>query len=251
MTAIFIIGCFKQQNINNSKIFQYDILEKKIIVDGDASDWFGVNKIVVEGADHLWLGQDMILEKWHGNEDLSYSWRSTWFGNKLYFLFEIDDNNFQKPKQEYSWLNDCVEIQLDPRNLGGSRIEGVDKNTSLNDRFGKKQRGYELHFLPSFPPRVYLKDTVSIYYSNEPQNDMFTEKWSGEIKVRKTDFGYMMEFGFSVPDLKLKPGFIMGIETAVGDDDGDGRKSLMIWTGKQVDFWINMDNYGKVKLIQN
>ena len=33
------------------------------------------------------------------------------------------------------------------------------------------------------------------------------------------------------------------------DDDGDGRKSLQIWTGRQVDFWITMDHYGKLRLV--
>ena len=45
-------------------------------------------------------------------------------------------------------------------------------------------------------------------------------------------------------------GTVLGVETDVCDDDGDGRKSLQIWTGRQVDFWITMDHYGKLRLVE-
>ena len=39
-----------------------------------------------------------------------------------------------------------------------------------------------------------------------------------------------------------------GLDTDTCDDDGEGRKSLQIWSGKQVDFWLTMDHYGRVTL---
>jgi hypothetical protein len=59
-----------------------------------------------------------------------------------------------------------------------------------------------------------------------------------------------MEIGFSIPGVKLRPGTVLGLETDVCDDDGEGRESLQIWTGRQVDFWITMDHYGKLRLVE-
>jgi hypothetical protein len=43
-------------------------------------------------------------------------------------------------------------------------------------------------------------------------------------------------------------------KVTVGDDDGNGRKSLLLWTrkwtGKQVDFWITMDYYRQMTLVE-
>ena len=59
-----------------------------------------------------------------------------------------------------------------------------------------------------------------------------------------------MEIGFSIPGVTLQSGTVLGLDTGVCDDDGDGRKSLQIGTGKQVDFWITMDHYGKLRLVE-
>jgi hypothetical protein len=57
-----------------------------------------------------------------------------------------------------------------------------------------------------------------------------------------------MEIAFSIPDVELKRGMSFGLDTDTCDDDGEGRKSLQIWSGKQVDFWLTMDHYGRVTL---
>ena len=107
-----------------------------------------------------------------------------------------------------------------------------------------------MHFLPCSPPRVYLDDTKAVYRLENAQTEMFFRQWDGQIKTRQTDKGYLLEIGFTVPDLKLKPGMVVGLDVAVGDDDGNQRKSLMTWTGKQVAFWITMDYFGKMKLVK-
>jgi len=226
----------------------YNTVERNIKVDGNIKDWQGIEKNLVQGAKHLWIGQGMTLDKWHGNNDHSFSWRAAWFQNKIYFLVEVTDNNFQPCIREYTWLNDCVEIQFDPRNLAGDRIENVTVDTPLQERIGKRLRGYEMHFLPCSPPRVYLDDTKTIYRLENVQNDIFFHQWNGEIETKRTDKGYLLEIGFSVPQLKLAPDMIMGLDVAVGDDDGQERKSLMLWTGRQVPFWITMDQYGSLTL---
>jgi len=219
------------------------MVKRAITVDADISDWQGVTANRVDGPEHLWFGQDMTPEKWKGNADHSYQWRAAWSGNKLYFLFEVTDDIVVDPAQQpNSFLNDCIEILLDPRNQGGPRFDEEDGKKTLH--------GYEMHFLPSEGQLVFVDDALSpMYPMTNPQTDLFHEKWAGETAVRKTGTGYVMEIAFAIPGVELKPGLVMGMEIGIGDDDGQGRKSLQTWTGKQVDFWLTMDHYGKVTLI--
>lgn len=248
LIILIILGCTSQQKVVENRL-QYNAVERNITIDGDISDWEGIDRNVVEGADSLWINEDLSREKWAGNEDLSFSWSGAWYGNKFYFLIEVIDNDVQPCIREFSWINDCVEIQFDPKNLEGERITGVSVDTPIPDRVGKEINGYEMHFLPCEPPKVYLDDTQAVYRLENEQTKMFYEQWDGEITRKLTDNGYVLEIGFSVPDLELEPGMVVGLDVAVGDDDGSERKSLMIWTGKQVAFWITMDHFGKMTLV--
>ena len=132
------------------RVLRYQFAHKKITVDGDPSDWEGVQENVVEGPEHLWFGQGMTPDKWHGNQDLSFRWCGAWYGDKLYFLFHVtDDHVIDPPRQPLTWLNDCIEIQLDPLHLGGPRKEQVDGKERL--------RGYEMHFVPTSTPVIIVQ----------------------------------------------------------------------------------------------
>jgi hypothetical protein len=241
-------GCILHHQAVDSCL-QYNAVKREIKVDGDSGEWEGIKRNIVQGVSHLWINEELPREKWEGNRDLSFSWSGAWYGNKFYFLIEVNDNNLQPCIREFSWLNDCVEIQFDPRNLKGERITGVSVDTPIPDRIGKKINGYEMHFLPCDPPKVYLDDTQEVYRLENEQTQIFYEQWDGEIKRKLTEKGYVLEIGFSVPDLQLRPTMIVGLDVAVGDDDGNERKSLMLWTGKQVPFWITMDYFGKMILV--
>ena len=221
-----------------------NILRREILVDGDVSDWDGIVAHVVTGEKNLWIGQGMTRKKWQGDQDLSFRWRSAWNENRLYFLFEVtDDKHIDPPQQPNSFLNDCIEILLDHRNRDGLRV--------VEDNNIKTLRGYEMHFLPSSPPQVFLDDALSpMYPMDKPQNELFENSWQGEVSVRKISGGYIMEIGFSIPGINLERDLELGMDVAVCDDDGNGRKALQIWTGKQVDFWITMDYYGSFKLVE-
>jgi hypothetical protein len=225
-----------------------ELHRRSIKVDGAITDWNGIRVNVVEGADHLWFGQGMTRQQWHDNRDLSYRWRGAWNDNKLYFLFEVNDDKAVEGGQPFSYLCDCVELYLDYANRGGRRVIVAD---GRDDWFAKcdprELMGYEMHFLPTAPPRVYL-DHAHQYALANPQTNEFRRKWDGQTAVKRTANGYLIEMGFSVPGVKLKPNVVMGIETGVCDDDGAGRKAIMMWTGTKGDFWVTMDQYGKVTL---
>jgi len=218
----------------------YSVSNKQIIVDGNPDDWKNVKANIVKGKDNLWFGQGMVSENWQGNDDLSFQWKATWYGNKLYFIVEVNDDTLSGFDQPNSWLNDCVEICLDPDNTKGLRKREQDGKDILI--------GYETHYVPCDPPKIFLNELIGPYEIDSPQNELFLMEWNGEISVLNRNGGYIVELGFSVPGLTLNTNKRIGIEVGVCDDDGEGRKNLMMWTGMQVDFWITMNEYGELIL---
>ncbi|MCX7048887.1 MAG: hypothetical protein NTX50_25800 [Candidatus Sumerlaeota bacterium] len=227
----------------------YEMMERSITVDGKVDDWAGVKANGVSDAKHLWCGLGLTGDKWEGPKDLSYSWRGAWSGDKLYLLIQVNDDKVVAPaSQELPSQCDCVEICVDYENRGGQRIKIMDGRADWMAKFDKKEMmGLNLEFLPTEPAKAYL-DHTNKYAIDKPQNEDFTRDWNGEISVKKHPTGYYMELGFSIPEVKMKEGKAIGLEIAVCDDDGQGRKSIMTWTGSQDKYWLTMDGYKKVKL---
>ena len=51
-----------------------------------------------------------------------------------------------------------------------------------------------------------------------------------------------VQLGFAIPGVSLKPGMMMELDTDVRDDDGQGRKSLQLWMGTRIEFWLSLWN---------
>ena len=216
------------------------IQKQDIIVDGHANDWENVSGIIVDRVDQLWVGQGMLAEYWNGPEDLSFHWKASRKENMIYFLFEVkDDTLVQPPGQPNSWLNDCIEIVIDPKNQGGPRF--------IEDEQGKELFGYEMHFMPSSPNHVFVNDALAPLYPVEmAQDSLFRTEWKGQIATTKSQGSYITEIGFAVPGLVIEPGLEIGLDVVVCDDDGEGRKSLLIWSGAKNEYWLTMDDYPKI-----
>jgi hypothetical protein len=229
-------------------MYAYTIVKHAITVDGNTSDWQSIDSVSVNGKNHLWIGKGLPKGAWQGPQDLSFSFKIAHYNGKLFFLFEVRDDTLSDFSQKYSWLNDCLELDLDHQNIGGKRIMGIGLDNSYEDRIGKRLRGHEMHFLPSQPPKVYFDDTKNVYYTDSVQTKSFKKKWHGSIAARRTQHGYLIEVGFAIPNFYFHAGQIMGLDIAVGDDDGEGRKSLMHWSTYQGPFWLTMDHYKNVIL---
>lgn len=221
-----------------------DVIERNIVVDGDTEDWRGIEPVLVQGEEQLWLGQGLSPESWKGNADLSYSWRAAWRGDKLYFLFIVADDKLPEPGEPLAYLNDCVMVYLDPLNQGGPRVDRVEAREEV--------RGREIHIVTSTPPQVFVGEAgnpLQAYRLDRPQTSLFQSTWKGQAVVLKTPLGYVVEVGFAVPGLSLARGRVLGVETGVCDNDGGGRKSLMTWSGAKGDFWQNMSKWGQIRLV--
>jgi len=225
-----------------------DFPQRSITVDAQLGDWDGIIPQTVRGKEHLWFGQGMTPEQWTGEADLSYQWRGAWSDDRLYFVIEVTDDHVAEPSQLSSFLCDCVEIYLDYRHQGGRRVKVLDGRDDWFARCDPRElMGYELHFLPTDPPRAYL-DHRDQYAYDKPQTDQFQHEWSGSSACRRTEHGYVLEIGFRLPGTALHVGKNLGIEIGVCDDDGQGRESILMWTGTRQDFWLVMDEYGVATL---
>lgn len=241
-----LLSCLsgKEKQQNNILV----ISRSNILVDGDISDWASLPEITVNNKEHLWFGEDLPEGQWDGSYDLSYSWKVAWNNGKLFFLFEVIDDSLSGFDQEFAWMNDCIEIYIDPNKQGGSRISGIGPANTLENRIGKKMRGYEMQFLPSCPPKVFVDDSKGIYYTIADQTIDYKMQWDGEVFSKKTCNGYLMEIGFTVPGEQFSSGYELGLDIAVCDDDGMGRKNLLKWSGFKGSFWLTMDDFHKMVL---
>ncbi len=222
---------------------KYLVKKQKIVVDGNTNDWANIEAVNVNGRDNLWMGEGLPEGNWHGDQDLSFSWKIAHDDGKLFFLIEVKDDTLSNFNQEFAWLNDCVEIHLDHQHLKGDRIEGINSKSSLQDRFGRRLFGHEMQFLPSASPKVFFDDSKQVYYTNTPQTDLFEKDWHGKVVIKRVMGGYIMETGFAIPNFFAYSSQKMGVDIAVCDDDGKGRKSLMVTSGFKGAFWLTMDNF--------
>ncbi len=221
---------------------------QSIKVDGKIDDWEDVPSIFIQDKDQLWTDSLLKASNWTGKKDLSCSWKVAWHDQKLFFLFQVTDDVISDFNQEFTWMNDCIELHVDPENLEGGRIEGIDETDPLEERLGKKSYGYEMHFLPDQPPAVYVDDTKNVFYTDSIQNKDFEDTWDGEAITQYMEDGYVMEIGFLLPTTRLESGKVIGLDVVLCDDDGDSRETLMIWSGFQGPFWIIMDHFNKIVL---
>ncbi|MEN8250532.1 MAG: sugar-binding protein [Bacteroidota bacterium] len=232
--ALSISGCCRNENVS------YIIKQAAITVDGYGDDWKSIQGIEVADTSQLWIGQGMIVENWKGKEDLSFTWKAAYDWHKIYFLFDVNDNILVDPAQQnLSFLNDVVEIMIDPENKKGERFTVSENKKRLN--------GYEMHFLPSTGNKVFIDDSIVPEYRMDlSQDELFVNNWKGEIASTKKEGGYILELGFEVPGMEINSGKRIGLDVDVCDDDGDGRKSLLIWSGENNEFWLTMDKYPQV-----
>jgi hypothetical protein len=243
---LLVIACFSGCTMKMQD--PYIVRSEKITIDGNTSDWKSVESYEIDQAAQLWVDEELKAENWKGVEDLSTTWRIAWEGQRLFFLFEVTDDFMSDFSQEFTWMNDCIEIHLDPENRSGDRIPGVGEEDPLEDRLGKTMHGSEMHFIPSLPPMIYVDDSRNVFYKDSLQNELFSSDWDGEAVARQTEDGYILEIGFSIPGSVLEPGKIIGLDIAVCDDDGRGRETLMVWSAYKGPFWITMDYFNKMEL---
>jgi Carbohydrate family 9 binding domain-like len=250
LMGVISFGCSQSKSNlqNNQNKTDYFIENHDILVDGKIDDWKSIDSILVNREENIWIGEGLSKTNWEGDDDLSFSWKACHKEGKIYFLIQVKDDTLSNFNQKYAWENDCVEIHLDHQNIKGDRIIGIGSENSLEDRFGKRLKGHEMQFLPSTPPKVFFDDSKNIYYTDSDQTNSFQKDWHGETVTSITNDGYLLEIGFAIPNYYVQSGCKIGLDIAVCDDDGKGRKSLMVSSGFKGPFWLTMDNFHTAEL---
>lgn len=175
LLLVFPENCIGPQNENNHN---FKVVQKEITVDTDTSDWQNIKAENVNLKDHLWIGQGLITENWQGPADLSFRWRAAYNKSKLYFLFEVADDTIGPFNRPNTWLNDCIELCIDPGNKGGIHKDSIDGKMKLN--------GYEMHFLPSATPHeIRAKNDLLKEFQEFIRSEGIETEWPNEDELKR------------------------------------------------------------------
>jgi hypothetical protein len=188
--------------------------------------------------DHLWLYADPTAE------DFSGQYKIVWTAEKLYYLFEITDDELSdvhsNPTDNY-WNDDCLELFIDEDNSGGWHTYNYN--------------AFAYH--------------ISIYYDVVDTDGLYNDN----IEIMRVDQGnnkYVWEMGVDIYDdtyeyggdntpVTLTAGKKIGFATAYCDNDGgDFRESFIgsvfidgdLESEEKNTAWQNADVFAVMELVE-
>jgi hypothetical protein len=246
-----------------------------ITIDGDLSDWRGVQGFRMAQEKFLFVGQGMSSAKWRGPEDLSATFKIQWDERFLYIAVEVTDDQVVEPhgarekgNETGSWDDDSVEIMLDNDGCGMPRYYIGDplhhefhfvysqSAPLVFDNFWKHQPGAPepMFRLPdsSQEPLAYAGDVME---KHEITNAFSKPPYDGAFAFKRTAKGYNLEIRMALPGAKMLPidrgGHMIGFDLAVNDNDlGSGpAKQQLHWSGMNDMFWRNCQFFGQLFLL--
>lgn len=244
-------------------------------IDGDLSEWSGVQGFRLDQEKFFFVGQGMSSSKWKGAADLSAIFQVQWDAQSVYIAVAVTDDHVTEPHgslvkgtETGSWDDDGVEIMFDNDGCGMPRYYIGDalhhefhfvyssKRPFVFDNFWKPAPGQPApeFKLPdgrseplAYPGEAMAKNDVTARFSQPP--------YSGEFAFRKTAKGYNLELRMSLPGARMaainEGGHPIGFDVAINDnDDGSGPlKQQLHWSGVNDMFWRNCRFFGTLILI--
>jgi hypothetical protein len=116
-------GRVKVNNQSHDVPVSFDLIpvkkaDRKIIIDGDLSEYNGSDAVVLDELDNLFPTADIFANKlWTGKDDLSAEFYLRWDDDYFYMAVSVTDDIFIQNKTAGSiWKNDCVEFAFDTMN---------------------------------------------------------------------------------------------------------------------------------------
>lgn len=214
---------------------------KPIILDGDSSDWEGVQAIVYDDEESVVHGKPNRAEiwqpQWVDEEDLSLSIQTAWRKDDgIYFMLKVrDDVLLPAPDEQLglAFRYDCLEFFFD------SRVY-AEQGTVIS--VGADQAVVVPHVGDSAEPCV-------LWYAKTDENHVQLE-----CVGRKTEDGYLIEGRITPTErsqFRIRAGSQFRMDLLVDDTDKLDpkwmRKSAMALHGKMSNF-INSDIWGRYEL---
>lgn len=177
----------------------YSVVEKKT-----APDWNEIPSINLTDNRFLEIGSA------GGQSDLDIKVQFAWDNKYLYFRALVDDDQVVSTKGgSYIWMNDCLEIFVDPTNKGLI--------------WGKPQ-----YFQIGFSPKSNLDElrTWAWFQDEDP-----VKKRNVKASVRKLEKGYEISGKIKWNFLKIKPrkGEMISLTPAFHDKDAKGIEKKYNW----------------------
>jgi hypothetical protein len=247
-----------------------------IRIDGDLSEWAGVQGFALDQEKFFFAGQGMSASKWRGPQDLSAKFKMQWDEQYIYVAVEVTDDAVTEPHGSLapgtdtgSWDDDGVELMFDNDGCGMPRYYIGDplhhefhfvysaKHPFVFDNFWKPLPGAPTpeFVLPdgtkeplAYPGEAMAKNDVTSRFASPPYN--------GAFAFRRTAKGYNLELRMSLPGANMRAindgGHPIGFDLAVNDNDtGSGAlKQQLHWSQVNGMFWRNCQLFGTLILIR-
>ena len=192
--------------------------DKKPVIDGnvDIGEWNG-----------SWIGSNekkdyvQLLAPWRGVDDLSFSGTMLWDEDYFYFLAIVTDDiyyvNHQPSGVQYTYNGDGIQIGIDDR---------VDVNSVEATVFNELNVGE----VPGVGPVVYKQKA---YYADSPVGTVLE---NAEVAIKRYDKYTVYECKIPWDEIYysgyvVNPNNNMRFSVLANDNDGDGRKGLIQYTG--------------------
>jgi hypothetical protein len=209
-------------------------------LEGDWQGWYRTHPIAIDKSNQvckLLMGN----QSWKGTDDLSAKIYAMYDDNHLYIGAEvIDDTVIEQwdfPRMSYPWDTDCMEVVIDTR---ANSAQGSDPPTP----------GLYRHLcmpeyrITDFGAKAWLGGGAGGPLL--PQPNLVRD---AETYYTRTEKGYNIICRFplsSLIDIVAKPGYKIGFDIAINDNDGTNyRKNMHIWAGfTQNQSWWDMGTIG-------
>lgn len=188
--------------------------DRKIVIDGQLTEWAGRASIDLKDASHLAPPDALSHRLWTGEEDLSAEVYLAWDDKALYFAARVRDDVLKNDSgKESIWSGDSVQIAFDPQN---------DALKMAPEGYGDDDREFSFGYSEQLQgPAIYRSWPVP---GGEPQV---------ELAVKREGDCLLYELALPFTELgSLKPehGQVFGFNFVVNDRD----------VGGGVDYWMGL-----------
>ena len=184
-----------------AKVFSYEMSAAPTI-DGVESEWTDIPWTEVRYNDRD-FNDDLLIDPMSSREDYRVRWKAAWIdgSNKIYFLFETNDDVIYTTDSVRASHRDNLSIRLDPydEEIGGEPFEDPNKN--------------------SFSIRFQIDNGENTGFEGN-ENVMPPYEVSAKVYDSQSPIRTVMEIALTLPEnLTLSEGYVMGYFPLFADND--------------------------------
>jgi endo-1,4-beta-xylanase len=181
------------------------------------------------------FGTHLNGEELTGPNDCKAVWKAAYSDKYFYFMVDVTDDVFVSGTDVPDYNVDTVELWMDGQNVGADAHEkGVTSQIRLSAQLNSGAAGVQMGEAGGAWASVQLTD--------DPE-----AKMAGKV----TPTGYVIEIGIpwaSAEEWIGTPAKTIGFDVQLNDNDGDGRVSILAWSGGENNNWQYPNLMGDLNL---